>query len=302
MERPETALKTLELFGLTSNQAKIYLVMVKLGSAGAGKIARYSGVRREDVYRALPRLETLGLIEKSLGTPSEIRVVSVEDALAALVKQQQNEADSKIAELLRKKDQLLENWKTVTKAPVQEDPDQFSLLQGKNAVSVKAESLIKGATKGIDYLVPKEQLGHFLSSYGDSFKRAVKRQIAIRIITEPPGESGELPSFLSRLVSSGGISLRCVDSVPIHCGIFDKKEVLAATSVETSAGQGSALYSRNQPLVQALQKVFDDLWNSSKDWNAARFVKTEALVTRVKTLNHKNGNGKIVGQLGQNLC
>ncbi len=288
MEKPETALKTLEVLGLSNSQAKIYLTLIRLGSATVGRVANSSGVRREDVYRALPSLEKLGLIEKNLGAPSKISVVPLETALAALVKRQQDEANEKISDLLRKKDQLLENWKTVTREPAAEESAQFSLLQGRNATAVKAETLIKNSREGIDYLVLKRQMGHFLSSYEDLLKRALKRGVVIRIITELPGESGELPVFMSGLLSSGGISLRCVESVPIHVGIYDKKEVLADTSAEASFEHGPALYSRNRPMVQALEKVFDDLWDASKDWNSAR-------------LNHENGNRKIPGQLGQHL-
>lgn len=270
MEKPETALKTLETLGLTSSQAKIYLSMIRLGSATVGRIASSSGIRREDVYRALPILENMGLVEKNLGSPSKISIVSMETALAALVKRQQDEANKKISELIRKKDQLLENWKTVSKGSDTEEPTQFSLLQGRNAAAVKAESLIKGSKEGIDYLVLKKQMGHFLSSYGDLLKRALKRGVVIRIVTELQGESGELPTFMSGLLSSRGVSLRCVQAIPIRAGIYDKKEVLAATSAESSFENGPALYSRNSPIVQALQKVFDDLWNSSRDWSSAR--------------------------------
>ena len=86
MEKPEGALETLGMFGLSKNQARIYLAIIKLGSATVGEIASSSGIRREDVYRALPRFEKLGLIEKDLGAPSKIRVVSLESALSGLIK------------------------------------------------------------------------------------------------------------------------------------------------------------------------------------------------------------------------
>jgi sugar-specific transcriptional regulator TrmB len=47
--------------GLTLNQAKGYLAILKLEKTTAGQIARFSKVRREDVYRILPTLEEMGL-------------------------------------------------------------------------------------------------------------------------------------------------------------------------------------------------------------------------------------------------
>ncbi len=50
--------------GLTVNQAKVYLAILKLEKSSVSQIAKLSKVRREDVYRILPSLEILGLIER----------------------------------------------------------------------------------------------------------------------------------------------------------------------------------------------------------------------------------------------
>jgi len=58
--------------GLSLNQARVYLAILQLQKT-AGQIAKFSKVRREDVYRILPTLEKMGLIERWLGKPTEIR-------------------------------------------------------------------------------------------------------------------------------------------------------------------------------------------------------------------------------------
>jgi sugar-specific transcriptional regulator TrmB len=42
--------------GLTLNQAKVYLAVLKLEKTTVGQVAKFSKVRREDVYRILPAL------------------------------------------------------------------------------------------------------------------------------------------------------------------------------------------------------------------------------------------------------
>ena len=44
-------------FGLTRNQAKVYVAIARLRLASVGQISKASKVRREDVYRILPKLE-----------------------------------------------------------------------------------------------------------------------------------------------------------------------------------------------------------------------------------------------------
>ena len=58
----------LEVFlnlGLTQNQAKVYLALLKLGmESNASSLFQISGVSRQDVYRVLLELEKLGIVEK----------------------------------------------------------------------------------------------------------------------------------------------------------------------------------------------------------------------------------------------
>ena len=74
--------------GLSLNQAKVYLAILKLEKTPVGQIAKFSKVRREDVYRLLPALEKMGLIERLMGKPIEIRATPISDALSFLVSEE----------------------------------------------------------------------------------------------------------------------------------------------------------------------------------------------------------------------
>jgi sugar-specific transcriptional regulator TrmB len=71
--------------GLTFNQARVYLAILKLEKTTVSQVAKFSKVRREDVYRILPGLEKMGLVERLLGKPTEIRATLVSYALTSLV-------------------------------------------------------------------------------------------------------------------------------------------------------------------------------------------------------------------------
>ena len=71
--------------GLSLNQARVYLAILKLEKTTVGQVAKFSKVRREDVYRILPTLEKLGLVERLIGKPTEVRATLISDALKSLV-------------------------------------------------------------------------------------------------------------------------------------------------------------------------------------------------------------------------
>src|SRR3989344_4005590 len=54
----------LEKIGLSPNEAKCYLVLLKIGSASANEISRKSGVHRVSVYDALRGLAEKGLVSQ----------------------------------------------------------------------------------------------------------------------------------------------------------------------------------------------------------------------------------------------
>ena len=54
--------KILQDFGLTRNEAKIYLTLLNLGSSRAGEITEKSGIHRRNVYDSIERLTEKGLV------------------------------------------------------------------------------------------------------------------------------------------------------------------------------------------------------------------------------------------------
>ncbi|MEM5834225.1 MAG: helix-turn-helix domain-containing protein [Candidatus Aenigmatarchaeota archaeon] len=64
--KPETKKEedVLEKCGLSKNEAKVFVTLLKLGSASVGEITEDSGIHRRNVYDALERLMKKGLVGK----------------------------------------------------------------------------------------------------------------------------------------------------------------------------------------------------------------------------------------------
>lgn len=52
----------LEKIGLTKNEAKVYMTLLRMGSASVGRITEESGVHRRNVYDAIERLVKKGMV------------------------------------------------------------------------------------------------------------------------------------------------------------------------------------------------------------------------------------------------
>jgi len=54
--------EVLQKFGLTENEAQVYLILLRLGSATASEITQKSGIHRINVYDILERMQEKGLV------------------------------------------------------------------------------------------------------------------------------------------------------------------------------------------------------------------------------------------------
>jgi sugar-specific transcriptional regulator TrmB len=249
---------------MTVKQAKVYLALVFLGTALVGDISKYSKVRREEVYRILPKLEKMGLIEKTLSTPVRLKATSVENALSLLIKIEEENSTKRIEELTLKKQVFLGNIRASSQEPKIGNGDQFSLTSEKAVALSKFESLIGGAKKELDYCASREKLVQFVKYFSEQLNQAVERGVQIRFISTSPKGADELPQVISQVfVSKKSITLRYSENIPNHFLVVDNSEVLISTSTAGYLADNPLLWSSNGPHVMVHKRLFEELWNSS---------------------------------------
>ena len=83
LENEEYSKLILELsaYGLSLNQAKVYLFLLTNGITSARPIATSLGLHRVEVYRKLRELEELGLVEIYLSSPKRYSATEPKEAL-----------------------------------------------------------------------------------------------------------------------------------------------------------------------------------------------------------------------------
>ena len=266
-------------FGLTQVQAKIYLTVVRLSLATAGQISKASQVRREDVYRAIPKLEKLGLIQKALGTPLRLRATPIEDALAILIKREQDLANHKVSTLTAKKDHFLKSFKRHRLKLVLDDEPQFIMLSQKDVIQLRTVTMIKEAEKEMCVMASREAAIRFISAYSEQVESALKTGASIRVITEMPEYQDLLFNLMARdQAPDASRRLRCIQQLPCQCIICDNQQALIATSRDSIWEENHCLWTSNPNLVELLQRNFEDSWLASVSIES---IETEAVGGKV---------------------
>jgi sugar-specific transcriptional regulator TrmB len=176
--------KKLSAFGITFNQARIYITASQMGIASVKDISKKSNVPREEIYRLLPKLEKLGLLEKILGKPIKVKATPFEAALSLLIKRENYMNSQRVSKLKAEKGELL---KDIQKFEIKNDSEgkaHFTLISQRDAVIQKIFSMIDAAEKTVDLALSRDQFIHFFTSHMPLIKKNLSRGLNFRVVLE----------------------------------------------------------------------------------------------------------------------
>jgi len=97
---------TLEKFGLTANQSKVYLFLGKNGTKTATEVFQALKLPRTETYQILSSLQSKGIVSAIVGHPVKFTAIEVSEAISSII----NSEKQKIKKLEKQKEELIELW------------------------------------------------------------------------------------------------------------------------------------------------------------------------------------------------
>ena len=248
--------------GLSLNQAKVYLAILKLKKPVAKQISKFSKVRREEVYRTLPSLEKMGLIERLMGKPMKIRATPISVALNSLVSEEKIKFDARLKgmrNIVRKIS--IQDWKV----PPLENESLYILIAEKKSIMAKTALMIKNSKKEVALVADKTRIIPVLAQFSDECKRAIKKGAQIRLIFEGENSDISFARKVKQLINPASVYIKFHSDPLNHFIISDAKEALITTSKEKGLGESPSLWTNNSNLIGVLGTSFENDWNKAKN-------------------------------------
>jgi sugar-specific transcriptional regulator TrmB len=248
--------------GLSLNQARVYLAILKLEKTTVGQVAKFSKVRREDVYRILPALEKRGLIERLLGKPTQVRATPISDALTFLVAEEKNKFDERLSGMRSTVQRLsLQDWKQ----PLPGKESIYILIVDKKAILAKTSRLIRNARKEVALIADKARIIPVLSKFSDECKQAIKKGAQVRLLFEGDKPDGLLKEKVKKLIDEASVHVKFYREPLNHFIMSDDKEALITTSKESGLGESPSLWTNNSNLIGVLRNSFESDWKKAEN-------------------------------------
>ena len=246
--------QTLNDLGLTFLQAKVYLALLQNETMKAGVLAKASQVGRPDVYRTLPKLQELGLVEKEIAKPVLYRAIPIDVAVTILLEHKNKQYD----ELKAKSTYLLNKYKNGKNGSYYPE-SKFVFVPSQESLMKRLKKVVNSTQKSIDVATSCKRLTYACDGLFDDLQsawdRGVKGRAIINLIEE------KQPEIINRCWRPSCAKIRYIPSFPkTVMANYDNKEVFIFTKPTADLKDSPALWSNDPSILGITHDYFEILW------------------------------------------
>jgi sugar-specific transcriptional regulator TrmB len=262
MINQEEYVQVLAELGLTHLQAKVYIILLCLGTATARNIQRQSNIARQDVYRILSDLKERDLIEKVIARPTKFRSIPANEAISILL-QRKTERNRQLRE---KAIQTFRNFNNnCIETTLLEGDSQFILLsKSKTNPTAHIDKLGKTVDNAQTSVMCQTTFQLFMKvKYMDEriWKKAVNRGVKFRWIIERKHENEKLELTLDPVLKNADyFEIRWDSTCPPACVLLvDEKEAFCRIGLDI---ESPVLWSIAPCFVAMIKDYLETKWRS----------------------------------------
>jgi sugar-specific transcriptional regulator TrmB len=254
----ESAIQLLCAFGLTVNQAKIYLAIAFSKADTVKVISKISHIPSESIYRTMPTLEIMGLVYRVLSTPAKYRAIPIQETIELLKARDEKERE----DLYNKANHLTKNLLVNLPANLSEESEEDTILViGYDAWVRKLGCGVNNASKSFQGITYAESFRQGMFNNGKSYEKCLQRGVECRHIVHQIGKKELYLLGDSHLLKNPLWKRKYTLPSALSFAIIDKKELLISLTPSELGKKHRAMCTTNPGLVALALNYFESLWN-----------------------------------------
>lgn len=250
-------IKILEELGLTHLQARIYYTLLNFNKLKVSDISLNSNIARQDVYKILPGLLDLGLVEKIISKPSIYKVISIKDGINKLIKKQKAQNNILHSEAVNFGETF-----SPDKIKINQATEQFFIIQEKRALRNKIKKIISEDQNQIKLIVPRSNINLIFFSFGKYLLEAANRGIKILAISNHFNKE-RFDNQATKLLENKSFKIKSTNkNLMIRAALHDKKKLFLACNPLEDGLDTRTLFTTNEAIIELYQSHFNSLWTN----------------------------------------
>src|SRR6059036_4354068 len=255
----EFSVQSLMKLGLTEYEARIYVVLTKMGPRNASEISFLGKVPRPKTYGAIRGLESKGLLRIVPGKPERYMAVSPNDVLIPLVEKLNRETSECVA-VVENLTMAFESSKYVYTEKPFERSDLWS-VKGREKVYKRVQDLIGEAKVNVFFATTANGLVRLYKAHSEVLEKASERGAKVRIIAPVNQTNSSVARELQEV-----IEVRSTINPMMKFISADAAEIIFTEDIpddtNVNAGQDVATWTNDPLLVKSHEKIFETIWST----------------------------------------
>ena len=244
-------------FGLSSNQAKVYIYLSKCGPKKASDIFKALELPRTETYGILNALQNHGIITAEFSSPVIYSALPLKDTIETLVSAEKE----KINILARRESKLVELWDEIPAYVTEGNTtrkEQLQMLQGNPQIHSKLRQMIESAKEEIKIFCTLKDLSSF---YHSDIVDILSKSVAdVKFIITPVSM---IPAF-ARKINKRRIRIMSNNKTENQCFVVSDSEVLIFLKNANHAPSNVfSIWTDSKALSESMNMLFDCCWEKS---------------------------------------
>lgn len=225
------------------------------------KISDASGLALESIYRSIPSLEQLQLVEREFTTPSKYKALEPTQAFK-LLKERDNQRRS---ELYKKTDSLLEKFAANRPTNQFNGDSDTVLITGYDALTRKLGVALQEMRHTFYGITDANNFRLGITNNGDFYERALKRGVKCYHVIELANNLDSLLLGDSHLIKTQSWQRKFVKGNSEEFAIIDGKHLFMSLTVPQGGKKHRAIHTTNPCLLAMAMNNFDTFWMNAKE-------------------------------------
>lgn len=286
----EIVMPLLEDYGITKEEARFYVGLLRIGTGKVSEISHYTNTDRVKGYKILENLRNQGFVSSTLSSPILFSANDPKTVFDELLKKKK----SGIQRLERNQARLIENLEKLKGHTVETNLPKLSVISGRDNIYNEIIKIIED-TKDELYLVTStsDLIRMYYTDIPEAIKKALKRKVEIKLMTE--FEVSEKTDCVKNL----GLDHFKVAKLPSQGRIVcnSSQIIMSGYTAKTSrihASDDSALITNSDEITGNMQSLCRFMWKMGAEIKIDKKSSSASDSKRNKTRILKNATALVV--------
>jgi sugar-specific transcriptional regulator TrmB len=252
-------IQTLQRLGLTLNQAKVYFALVNLNTSTAKSLSDISGLAACDVYRVIPELQKLGLVEVLVVSPKEFKPTPPEEAIKILSKRKEEEVE----EIRTKAREFLVGIRQETCSQYPEEA-RMSLIPCGERTKQFGKPKLMATQKRVDCIQTNTVFRRFINDTAEDLVALLRKKVEVRFVIENAQGLEGHDEELAALLKNCNFKVKFAQTNIQACILLhDDTDAFISTSLDTA--HTPSYWSNNPCVIAVVRRYFETIWQEASE-------------------------------------